>query len=276
MVDQLKIYFGDPYTVSEPITIHQPSIQEIIDYGETDFYPMLFIFIGNSTYRKLFLWENGINWNKISDFELFCNFAKMLKPENTSILLGDLDLSSFELYTKEDFEPEPEPQPPPGKTKVRVIDKYKYKMRMFEKSHVLFNEEDDIMITADDYHLMADVLRHTFKIFPKTEFASSKETAELLIQEEVDKIKKAEREKKDKDESMLLPLISFCVNHPGFKYKLHELRSVGIAQFMDSVQRLQLYESTRALLAGSMSGFADMSKVPQEQFDFTRTITSKQ
>lgn len=274
MVDQLKIYFGDPYPVSDHIIIHQPSIQEIIDYGELDFYSMLFIFVGNTTYRKLFLWKNDINWNKISDFELFCNFAKMLKPETTGILLGDLDLSSFDVYTREDVEPEPEPTPPPGRTKVRVIDRYKYNMRVYDKSHVLYNEDTDIMITADDYHTMADVLRHTFQIFPKTEYAASKETAQLMIDEEVEKIQKAERENRDPNESTLLPLISFCVNHPGFKYKLQELRSVGIAEFMDSVKRLQVYESTRALLTGSMSGFADMSKVPQEQFDFTRTFNS--
>lgn len=272
MVDHLKIYFGDPYPISENITIHQPSIQEIIDYGSDEFFTMLFIFIGNTTHKKLFLWDNDIDWNKLSDFELFTYFAKMLTPQQTSIIFGDLDFSRFDVYTRQDFEPDPEPTAPPGK-KVRSIELWKYRRNMFDKAHVLYDPESDIAISADDYYRIAEVLRETVKIYPKTEYAAGKETKQLLIDEEREKIKKAEREKADNTET-LLPMISFCVNHPGFKYKLQELRSVGIAEFMDSVKRLQVYESTRAMLNGSTSGFADMSKVPPEQFDFTRNLSN--
>ena len=48
---------------------------------------------------------------------------------------------------------------------------------------------------------------------------------------------------------------------------------VGIVEFMDSVQRLQVYESSRALLAGSYSGFVDTSKIDKSQFDFMRDIS---
>ena len=33
-------------------------------------------------------------------------------------------------------------------------------------------------------------------------------------------------------------IISSLINHPGFKYKLHELKEVGVAEFYDSVKRL--------------------------------------
>ena len=59
-----------------------------------------------------------------------------------------------------------------------------------------------------------------------------------------------EQHKNDVYKSTLLPLISTCLNHPGFKYKKNELREVGIVEFMDSVQRLQVYESSTALLKG--------------------------
>ena len=273
--DPLKIYFGDPYPITDKIIVKQPHIQDIIDYGEEQFFSMFFIFIGNTTYRKLFLWNNGIDWNKLSDFELFCNFAPTLKKEDTQVLFDDIDFSEFDIFLRNDFEPEPEPVPPPGKNKVRVIDRNKYNMRMYDKSHVLYNDKTDVMITADDYYKMRKVLRDMSLIYPKTEYASSKATKELLIDEEIEMIKKIERERKGESVSTLLPLISFCVNHPGFKYKLQELRSVGIAEFMDSVKRLQLYESTRALLNGSMSGMCDMSKVPPERFDFTRSLNTK-
>ena len=42
--------------------------------------------------------------------------------------------------------------------------------------------------------------------------------------------------------------------------------------FIDSVQRLQVYESTTALLRGMYSGFMDTSKIDKEQFNFMREI----
>ena len=54
-------------------------------------------------------------------------------------------------------------------------------------------------------------------------------------QKEIDK----EKSDKGKDSRQsLVPIISACVNHPGFKYKLSELKDVGVCQFYDSVQRL--------------------------------------
>ena len=86
-----------------------------------------------------------------------------------------------------------------------------------------------------------------------------------------------EEESKNKDDSYkssLYPLVSSCINHPGFKHSLADLRDVGIFEFMDSVNRLQVYENTRALLAGSMSGFCDTSKIDRENFNFMRDISA--
>ena len=115
---------------------------------------------------------------------------------------------------------------------------------------------------------IAEYIRALLNIHPKVEKAKGKTAKKWMIDE--DRINMAQKE--DKNNSILLPLVSACINHPGFKYKLQELREVGIYEFMDSVQRLQIYESTRALIGGSYSGFADMSKVPKEQFNFMREL----
>ena len=81
-------------------------------------------------------------------------------------------------------------------------------------------------------------------------------------------------QKNESDKSFLLPLISSCLNHPGFKYKKSELEEVGIVEFMDSVQRLQIIASTNALMYGMYSGFCDMSKVDKSLFNFMRDISN--
>ena len=107
-------------------------------------------------------------------------------------------------------------------------------------------------------------------MFPKIEKAKDRTTKEWMIEEEEMKLN---AQKKDTSStSYLLPLISGCVNHPGFKYNKQQLKDVNYYEFMDSVQRLQIIESTSALLHGSYSGFADVSKVDKEQFNFMREI----
>lgn len=269
-VDLLKIYFGDPYQITDKIIFQQPSIQDIIDYGESEFFAVLFMFIGNTTYRKLFLWENGIDWNRMSDYELFSGFVRMLPPERTGIFFGDLDFTTFGLYEIKYEEPEPTAEE--ALRKLTATEKRNKLFEKYEKSHTLYSQELDIEINADTYHKIADVMRNCFHIFPKVEYTTGKTSKELLIEEEREKIKKAEREAADHPLSTLQPLISMCINHPGFKYKSSELKQVHINEFMDSVSRLQVYESTHATYIGSRSGFIDSSKIPKEQFDFTRQL----
>ena len=62
------------------------------------------------------------------------------------------------------------------------------------------------------------------------------------------------------------------VNHAGFKYKRSELEEIGIVEFMDSVQRLQVYENATALMSGIYSGMVDASKIDKNEFNWLREL----
>lgn len=241
-IDRLKLYFGEPCVINEKIIISQPTIGVIMEYGEKEFYAMLSPFITNPTSHRLALWDAGIDWNKITDYELFLTLIKGVDSESTKVLFGDVDFSKFELCTK------------------RLGD---------EETITLYNREQDIEIDEKSYKLIAEYLRNMFNIFPKVEKAKGKTTKAWIIDEER---RDKNRHKDDEYKSTLLPLISACVNHPGFKYKKTELKEVGIVEFMDSVQRLQIYESTRALMSGMYSGMIDTSKIDKEEFNFMRDL----
>lgn len=253
-IDLLKMYFGDPFEVADGIVIQQPSIQDIIDYGEMNFWSMLSLFTTNSTTHRLELWDMDLDWNKISDYELFRLFYKQFTPEETGIILGDLDLSKFDSYvvTLEEQEEESEKQ---------II--------------TLYDAENNIEINEETFDLMAFYIRKMFNMFPKVEKAKGRGTKEAIIWEEREN--KEQREREDKQpSSILLPMISSCVNHPGFKYKKNELREVKIYEFIDSCQRLQIYESSTALLKGMYSGFIDSKGINSKDYDFMRDIYSSE
>lgn len=259
-IDLLKMYLKKPYVLNDQITIYQPMVGQIIEfgdenqYGEKEFYSTVNIFVSNPTSYRLQLWKMKIDWNKISDFELFAMLIAGIHPDVQKILFKDADIKSLKPYSMK----KPLEDGEVGE------DGKNYKEVM-----VLYNPETELMIDENTYMKLANYMRVMFNIFPKVEKAKGKTTKEWIIQEEEDKLLMA---KKDNNPSMLLPLISSCINHPGFKYKADELDHVGIVEFMDAVQRLQVYENTRALLSSASSGFADLSRVPKEEFNFMRSL----
>lgn len=246
--DPLQMYFGEPYVIpselANDITILEPTIGDILTFGEKKFYSALNVFITNPTSNRVMLWDNGLDWNKLSDYDLFLMLYKSLKNDATKLIFGDIDFQKF-VVSKISSENED------------------------EVSYVLYNQEQNYLIDEKTFNTMSAYLRTMFNIFPKVEKAKGKTTKEWMIMEDKQELEKH----KDKPyRSNLLPLISACVNHPGFKYKTNELKEIHIMEFMDSVQRLQVYESTTALLQGRFSGMIDTSKIDDKEFNFMRDM----
>ena len=254
--DQLKMYFGEPYDVGNGIIIRQPTVGEILDVGEAEFYATLYVFIANPTTYRLQLWDIGIDWNKITSYDLFAMLVKNVNQDITKILFGDFDFSGFESYMK---------------TKVEINEEGEEVPVSFP---TLYDKEKEIELTKEDYTIISEYLRTMFNIFPKVEKIKGKATKESVIEEDRMNLQIRARQNKD-EESGLLAMVSACVNHPGFKYKLQELKDVGICQFMDSVQRLQVYESSTAMLHGMMGGFVDSSKIQPDAYNWMRSLNHK-
>lgn len=245
--DELQLYFGEPFTIKtkseNTIQIFQPTIGDILKNGERNVYSVVNTFIANPTMYRVKLWDMGIDWNKIDDFQLFCMLIPTLEGKPTGLLFGDIDFQEFNLYKEN---------------------------KDGESIFFLYNEKQNIEIDETVYLQISGYIKMMFNLFPKVEKARGKSTKEWIIMEEKQQM---ELNQNTSYKSTLLPLISSCLNHPGFKYKKNELYDVGIVEFMDSVKRLQVYESSTALLKGVYSGFVDTSKIDKEEFDFMRQIT---
>ena len=251
--DQLKLYFCEPYEIDiagadGKITMIQPTIGDVVDLGEKRFYDTLMLFITNTTAFRLQLWEQHIDWNTISDFQLFIRLIQNMDKEIYQTFLPDIDLSNFGLFQKQ-------------------IDEN-------TKIDILYDIDNKIEINEQVYFYISQYLRNVFNIFPEEKITSDPIMKRWFIRKDENELRNKEYKKKmgEKDESNLLPLISSCCNHPGFKYKVSELKEIGIYQFYDSVKRLQVYESTTALQRGMYSGFMDTSKLKPEDYNFMKPI----
>lgn len=299
--DKLALLFMEDYEV-KGIKVSQPTIGDILRVGESNFYQALSPFLYNSTSIRVMLWEAGIDWCNVKDIEVFdiLNNIQKQNKELTNAIISDDTFNEedtttcrkskiskikswfLRLFKKNKNTEESknlnanilEKEIFPLKILFKNIDITDFKLYKeketedSEEKLCLYSPQYDIKLYEEDYMQIAEYIREMLNVHPKVEKAKGKTAKRWMIDE--DKMNALHRDKKNI--STLLPLVSACVNHPGFKYKLQELREVGIYQFMDAVQRLQIYESSRALLQGSYSGFCDTSKVPQDNFNFMRNI----
>jgi len=242
--DILKMYFGEDYPVTDYLIIHQPSIGDIIEFGETRFFSIASLLCANTTSMRLELWDNGYDWNEITDFELFCSLTSILTPDQTYLVFGDFDLSKLRPYRVDD--------------KVILIDP----------------ENADIYIDEEIYNKLVGYLRVMFNIHPKVEKAKGKATKEAIIWEERENLRIQELKQRNIDyqPSVLFPLISSVLCHPGCKYKKNELKELGLVEFFDIVERLQVYERSTALLKGIYSGFIDVKGIDKNDVNFMRDL----
>lgn len=245
------IYMGRPYVLDlegaeGKITLHIPTVGEIVDLGDDDFYGSLYYIIGNTTMFRALLWDLKMDWNEISDFQMFCLLYKGIDPKVSQMLLG-FDVSQFKMYEKA------------------------LKGEEDSKEVILYNPDLHIEINEKVYTYIQQYYQFVFQIVPEDKFTDDKILKRWWIQK--DKREAKLNKDKNKDAS-LQPLISSLVNHAGFKYNLEELSNVNIAFFYDAVKRLQIFEECTALLKGEYSGFIDKSKIPTTATDWMQDFNA--
>lgn len=239
-VDELSLYFGDPYVVNDYITITIPKIGEVVKYGERQYYSMIQTITAIPSDMKSQLWDMGIDWTQIEDFQLFMMLAPTLPKDKTYILFGDLDLQA---------------------------------MRPFENKQndtvFLGDPETGAIIDELAYGKIQSYLCAAHNITKKVEKAANEFTKKFMIDEDRQKL---QYNAKQPYKSFLRPLISAVKCRQG--YTLDYVKNMGLFEFFDDVNRLQVIVNADALLQGSYSGMVDTSKIQKSAFDWTRPIKS--
>lgn len=238
--DELKIYRGEDYAVSEHITIHQPTLNDICNYGERDYYSMIYQLTATPQSMKVQLWDMGIDYTTITPFELFYSLLyKMYPQDKTSILFGDLDFTRFQLMQRKD-----------------------------DKSIFLCQVIDEQVITIDEftYNVIVDYLRQVHMLQKDEKMPANESTKMILIEDAREEI---ERSKNKEYHSQLKNMVSAMINSEGFKYNHTEVWNMKINAFMDSVKRITKIKNANLLLQSGYSGFGiNLKEISNKQLDW--------
>lgn len=237
-IDELKLYIGDDYVINDKISIKQPTLRQVVEFGEKEFFSMVHTIVAIPSDMKSQLWDNGLDWNELEDFELFMLLAPGLTPNLTSILFGDLDFSKF----------------------VPIKNKQNGDV-------VLVDVENEIMIDKMIYMRIVSYLCKTFGIKQKVEKAANKMTKRVLIDE--DRAKIAQNKNKP-FKSYLLPLISSVKVKQG--YTKDYVLNMGYYEFFDDVARLQIINNADHLLNGVYAGTIDSKKINKKELNWMKEL----
>lgn len=238
-VESLFLYFGDDYVINDKIMLKQPTIGQVVDYGEASYFSMVHTLTAIPSDVKSMLWDQmQLDWMEIEDFELFILFSQSMTPDKTGIIFGDLDFSKMKPYRH--------PQ---------------------NDEIVLADKESGIVIDKLIYMRMMSFLRKLHNITPKPEKAKGKRAKQAMIEED-----RRNRElNKDKPfKSYLLPMISALKVKQG--YTKDYVRNMGLFEFFDDISRIQVIDSANHLLNGAYCGMADLSKVDKKEFNWMREL----
>lgn len=240
--DELKIYRGEDFVVSKHIIIHQPTLNEIADYGELNYYTMLYQLTATPQSLKSQLWDMKpqVDYTKITPYELFYSLLYRLYPqEKTYIIFGDLDLTNFQLMKRTD-----------------------------DNSILLYQviNGEEVIIDEFTYNIIMDYLRQSHFIYKDEKIPANNTTKMILIEDAREELLK---NRNKESHSQLKNLISSMINCEGFKYNHSQVWDMKINAFMDSVKRISKIKNADLLLQSGYSGYGiSLKDIDKKQIDW--------
>lgn len=236
--DELQLYFGDDYIINDQITITQPRVGDIIGYGESSYFGMVHAISAIPSDMKSQLFDMGIDWNELEDFDLFIMLSQTLTPDRTGILFGDLDFSKLRPFRN--------PQ---------------------NDEIVLADKESGIIIDKLIYMRIVNYIRKLHHITPKVEKTRSKTVKKWLIEEDRKRIQNSQNKP---FRSYLLPIVSSVKVKQG--YTKDYVRNMGFYELMDEVERLNVINNADHLLHGMYSGMINTKGIKKEDLNWMKEL----
>ena len=272
-IDELKIYRGSDIPITDKIVVIQPTLDQIIEFGEKKYFQTVHCLTGVGADFKWQLWDYfNIDYTTIDDFELFKKmiwrslsskkyiykeltekreqYAEQLKNISEeeladmlvnplSLILKDIDLADFEEY-QSDKCPET----------------------------ILYDKEHDITIDRFIYTKIVDAVRkiHGFK---RNNQMPANEITKMFLIDDAREEAMAAANKEYK--SVLQPLISALIAKTG-QMGNDSIWNTKIFMFFDAIKRINKIQDATLLLQGAYSGFASLKGVNKDRLDWMGTI----
>lgn len=210
------------------LSIRIPTVGEILE-NEQHYYSLISSLTATPFQYMVQLDDMGIDFTKITEYELFMMLFPLLSQGDIGILFGDTDLSDITMCKNNQND-------------------------MF----VLHSKKNNITIDEFAYNQIADVIRKINCLKKDNRKPGNDEAKEFRIKLER---KKQKRNSNKPYEPYLEKLVIALVNRPEFKYNYKTVEDLTIYQFNQSFEQIKTSINFDNTMIGVYAGTIDTSKL---------------
>lgn len=231
----LNFLYKREYSVNERIHVIIPTVGDILE-NEDNYYGMVTAFTAMPIDLMVQLDDLGINFDEITDYDLFLLLFNGLKSSDSSLIFRDLEISEFNIVQ----------DPETGD--------------MFLK-----NAKDGYIIDRSMYNQISAVLRKMHHIEKNRRKPANDDAKKYMLQRAKEKQK---RNKNRKSDSQIESLIVALVNAPEFKYDFESVLNLTIYQFNESVRQIIKRVDYNNRMFGIYSGTINPKEMSQDDLNW--------
>lgn len=266
--DELKIYRGKPIVVNSYLTVTIPTIEEITEFGEKEYFNAVRTLTAVGADLKWQLWDMGIDYTKIRDYELFVKLIYRIigskkdlyldmqnNPEKYDEMLSNIEMDKLLIN--------------PLQLVIKDLDFSDFKPCVNESQDiVLYNQDKDIVFDKVAYFQLVDIIRKIHGFKRNGEIPANERTKMDLIEDARDD---SLAQQNKPFESILKPLVSTLQVECG-QCGDDRIWQMPISTFLENIKRIGAVNEAKMLLQGAYSGFANLKDVDKKRLDMFRSI----
>lgn len=231
MANTQSLLRTNQYRINDTISIYVPTIGEIYDYGESEYYNIVQL-LTSVPYDLMVQFDDmGVDYETISEYQLFIMMIKsfIMNNKDLSIVFGSFDIASLNFSENKET------------GEVVLVDK----------------NNNPIIDKLIQYEISNAIRKIHF--WTKTDKrAGNEEAKKYLIERNRLKQQRAARKKQ---ESFLDENIIKMVNTEEFKYNYESCMDLSIYKFNASLQQIPKKKNWEQTMTGAYFGTVDLSKL---------------
>lgn len=237
-IDELKYSIGgDNYIINKYITIYNPYVYEVKDFGENDFFTVLSWFVRKPYDIAVELDDKKIDYQSLSDWDLFYSTAPSIPIIYSCILFGKLDFTELSPHVDKE-------------TGLKYLEnKYNPQIRIDEAI----------------YKKIVTYLRYMYFISEKVEYDVGNAMAKKFLLDRMRRKKKKYLKDlelgKIKSQSQISNMIKYCVNNSDFKYNYSTAMDLKLNLLYESYYFIVHGNERDNVMSGIYHGTIDTAKM---------------
>lgn len=244
-IDYLEyVVYGKDYQLNDKITLHNPTIREIMEYGQQKYLSFVNLITMRPYDDMVGLDDAGLNYQEFTDYDMFLRNYRAIAPDISSLVLKDIDLTSFEIALNEETE-----------------------------RPVLISATENMVIDEILYSYIASYVRRINFINEKIEYDAGDEAMrKYLINKQRKQIKKIAKKKNKSSNSFFGNMISLLCSLGSCKYGYEDIFNLKISQLYDNYYRINIIDERDRYLNILSSGMVKTENKDSSRLNWTRDI----